>query len=119
MTYQSEPVWKSFIGCLLLPFIPIAIILIPILNALGLNKLNVGPDYLIRYLEKFIAETEGEWDWDDFCSIPLTDPELDDIRERACEFAPPLGLTDEDREELRNLLAEAKRLQHERNTECS
>jgi hypothetical protein len=63
-------------------------IVIPVLNLLGLNKLKAKPEYVINYLEKFIAGAEGDWDWDDFSSIPLTDPKLESIRQRACDVGP-------------------------------
>jgi len=33
-------------------------------------------------IEAFVNDTSGEWDWDDFISIPLKDPELEAIRKR-------------------------------------
>jgi len=31
-------------------------------------------------IEQFLDGTGGRWDWDDFCSIRIKDPELDAIR---------------------------------------
>jgi hypothetical protein len=43
-------------------------------------------------IEQFINGTGGRWDWDDFCSNLITDPDLDSIRNRcdglASEFPP-------------------------------
>lgn len=99
-----------FVGRLLLLVIvlPIVIVVIPVLSLLGLNKLNAGPDYVAEYLEKFIGGTEGEWDWDDFCSVALKDEGLDEIREQACRFGPPAVLGENERDELRRLLAEVR-----------
>jgi hypothetical protein len=85
---DSDPLWKKLVGWLLLPFALLLVPFIPILNWLGWNKMNAKPEYVIEYLEKFIAGTEGPWDWDDFSSIPLTNPKLENIRERACDFGP-------------------------------
>jgi len=112
---DRDPVWKKFLGWLLLPVVLlVAIIVIPILNLLGLNKKNAKPEYVIDYLEKFIAGTESGWDWDDFSSIPLTDPTLEDIRQRACEFGPwAVGELAPKIEALRGLLEEARAVQRD------
>ena len=119
MPARPEPVWKKFIGCLLLPLTPILILLIPILRAFGWDRTKEGPERIIEYLDRFIEGTEYEWDWDDFCSIPFADPELDDLRDRACRFEPPTEMTDEDREELQSLLREAHSIQNRRETGCN
>lgn len=33
-------------------------------------------------IENFLNGVGGPWDWDDFISFPITDPRLDEIRER-------------------------------------
>ena len=33
-------------------------------------------------IERFLAGTGGPWAWDDFISIPISDPQLDRIRRR-------------------------------------
>jgi hypothetical protein len=62
------------------------------------------PDEVVGYLRAFIEGTGGDWDWDDFVSIPIADPRLDSIRERASRF-PDMGLA-----ELKELLREAEAL---------
>jgi hypothetical protein len=37
-------------------------------------------------IEQFLDGTGGEWDWDDFCSVRIADPELDAIRIRCISF---------------------------------
>ena len=113
MSDADGPVWKKVLGCFLLPFIiPVMIIVIPLLNLFGLNKKKATPDYVISYLEKFIAGEDGDRDWDDFSSIPLTDPQLENIRQRACDAGPwtALGM---DISVLQQLLEEARALQRE------
>jgi hypothetical protein len=103
--------WKTALGCLLSPFLLLIVPLIPLLTWFGWNKLNAKPSYVAEYLEKFIAGTEGGWDWDDFCSIPLTDSTLDGIRDQACRLWKPGGLTESDIEHLRGLLDETRSLE--------
>jgi hypothetical protein len=38
------------------------------------------PAEVAGYLYDFIGGTGGQWDWDDFTSIPITDPKLEAIR---------------------------------------
>lgn len=33
-------------------------------------------------IERFLDDGGGRWDWDDFLSIPITDPERDDVRQK-------------------------------------
>jgi hypothetical protein len=40
-----------------------------------------------RYIDDFLAGSGGRWDWDDFISIPLEDPELEVIRKQ-CAALP-------------------------------
>lgn len=101
---------KILLMLALVVLLPVMIILIPILNLFGLNKMKASPDYVAGYLEKFIAGSEGASDWDDFCSIPLADPTLDGIVNEVCSFAPPNELNEAGRDELRRLLAEVKAL---------
>jgi len=67
-----------------------------------------GADEVASYLRAFINGGGDEWDWDDFTSVPIADPELDSIRRRA--DAVELPVTDGGALVLRDLLAEAERL---------
>jgi hypothetical protein len=40
-----------------------------------------------KCLEDFLLHRGGRWDWDDFISIPLEDPDLDTVRRR-CAALP-------------------------------
>jgi hypothetical protein len=53
------------------------------------------------YLDDFIRGTGGQWDWDDFTSIPITDSKLENIRNEA-ELVQ-LPVTPEGLEKLREL----------------
>ena len=95
--------------------IPLALLLAPVLliiDLLGLTKSSAGPDYVAGYLERFLAGTEREWDWDDFCSVPLKDPRLDSIREQVCNFGPPNPMGDFERAKLTELLHEVQVIDH-------
>lgn len=98
---------------LLVVFVPIVLLAIPVilfLNLFGLNKLSAGPDYLEDNLERFLAGTESPYNWDDFCSVPLKDAELDSIRERICDFGPWSYADDSREAQLRTLLDEVRAL---------
>lgn len=95
---------------LLLITLPIVLVVQAVLRLLGKDKLQAGPDYVADYLTRFVAGTEGGWDWDDFCSIPLKDGRLEAIRAQVCEFEPPREMSDDERDHLRRLLAEVEAL---------
>ena len=38
-------------------------------------------------IERFLDGTGGQWDWDDFCSVRIKDPELDAIRLRCAKLS--------------------------------
>ena len=59
-----------------------------------------------QYLSEFLNDSGGEFDWDDFTSIPLSDPDLESIRQRAASLELPV--TDEGRRTLIELLDEAE-----------
>jgi hypothetical protein len=64
-----------------------AILLAPILLPLaiivqlwrGKKGKDRTPEDVSGYLRDFLDGTGGEWDWDDFETVKITDPELDDI----------------------------------------
>jgi hypothetical protein len=61
------------------------------------------PEDLIGMIESFLNETD-EWAWDDFESVPIADPLLEAIRQRAIPMGPP----DADIPGLNALLAELR-----------
>jgi hypothetical protein len=61
-----------------------------------------------RYIRDFIDGTGGEWDWDDFECIPIADPVLEAIRERASRVMEPVDA--DGMATLRSLLEEAEGL---------
>jgi hypothetical protein len=63
---------------------------------------------VVGYLDDFLEHRGGDWDWDDFTSIPITDPRLEAIRRQADMVRLPLD--DAGRAKLADLLAQAKAL---------
>lgn len=68
-------------------------------------KANLSAAEVASYLRDFIEGRGGAWDWDDFTSVPIGDPRLEDIRRRAAPIDLPV--TDEGSAILRELLVEA------------
>ena len=60
------------------------------------------------YLQGFLEGAGGDWDWDDFTSIPITDPTLEGFREIAALV--PLPVDAEGEATLRRLLEQVRAL---------
>ncbi|HVF37359.1 MAG TPA: hypothetical protein VNA29_05395 [Sphingomicrobium sp.] len=60
------------------------------------------------YLQDFLDGGSGEWDWDDFTSIKITNPGLEVIRAQAAAVRVPLD--DDGEAKLRELLTQAQAL---------
>ena len=41
------------------------------------------PEEVALYIREFLDGSGGDWDWDDFTSVPISDPWLDAIRDEA------------------------------------
>ena len=86
--------------------LPIAIPLALLANLLPLKKtVDRTPDDVIGFIEDFIDGTGGDWDWDEFESVPITDARLDALREEASMTGPPYDV-----EKLRAIVARVKAL---------
>lgn len=130
MSYKAPTALESFeemgataIGC------GAFVLLLPVLLVLLIVKLVILPferpshrsaEEVVRYLRDFIEDTGGQWDFDDFTSIPLADPRLESIRDRAGYWPGGADIADliallkeaeaiagEDREQLVALLRRA------------
>jgi hypothetical protein len=44
-------------------------------------------------IERFVNGTGGKWDWDDFISWPIADPQLDAIRARCAGLSQEFQTT--------------------------
>lgn len=71
----------------------LAPILFPIALLVALSPFKKARDRSVAdvacFLREFINGTGGDCDWDDFESIPITNPLLDQIRREALAFGPP------------------------------
>src|SRR3954454_3722222 len=94
----------------LLPFAFIAALLVQLaVRIFGLsNSADLTADDVASYLRNFLEGGGGEWDWDDFTSIPITDPSLEAIRYEAEMVQLPID--DAGEAKLRELLAKARSL---------
>ena len=92
---------------LVIAAIPVAAVVAMLAGVFGLKEKRTGAE-VATYLRGFVDRGGGEWDWDDFTSVPISDPRLEDIRKRAA--AVNLPPTEEGIAALRGLLAEAERL---------
>jgi len=99
-------------ACLLAPIAIPIILLIKLAEVLGLKtSANLTAQDVEAYLQDFLDGRGGEWDWDDFTSIPITDPELEDIRRGALDVDLPLD--DQGRTQLQSLLDRVRQLTHD------
>ena len=72
------------------------------------NSADLNAQDVEGYLEDFIEGRIGGWDWDDFTSIPITDPALEAIRQEAEMVQLPID--DAGDAKLRELLIRARSL---------
>lgn len=69
------------VSVLIVPFVLIAR---AAMYVLGVDdRADRTPEEVADYLRKFVDGSEGEWDLDDFESVPIKDEHLDSVR---CEF---------------------------------
>jgi hypothetical protein len=98
------------------PAIALAVVLSPLLIiwALALKFLpfkktaDRTPGEVAGFIKDFLEGTGGEWDWDDFTSIPITNGRLDEIRQEAC--AVDLPLDENGKRRLETLMRRARAL---------
>lgn len=89
--------------------IPLALVVALAQRLFGMNtSVELKPLDVVRYLTDFLDGSGREWDWDDFTSIPISDPTLDRIRQEA--GAVPLPLTDQGEAQIRGLLTRVRAL---------
>ncbi|CAN5211791.1 hypothetical protein BH10PSE2_BH10PSE2_26100 [soil metagenome] len=100
---EQSPLWHRAVAFILLPII----ITVAAIAGLFEKPVQRTPEDVAKYLADFIDDASGPTDWDDFTSVKIADPVLDDIRARAANVRLPLPNTDTT---LRELLAEAQGL---------
>jgi len=95
--------WKAII------LAPIALPLAILIQLLPLKKTqDRTPEEVAGFLRDAAEGTGGEWDWDDFTSVPITDPRLEAIRVEADLI--PLPINAEGLQKLRDLIRRAEEL---------
>lgn len=101
--------WRAvLVSIIALPFILLFHLLIRPFLPRDWDKTDRTPGEVAGYIQDFLDGTGGEWDWDDFTSVPIKHPELDIIRTSA-EMVP-LPLDEAGRATLRELHARAQAL---------
>ena len=103
---SESSIWAKALGGFILIFVLPTFIVVKILIKPFEKPARVSADDVVTYLRDFLEGTGGEWDWDDFISIEIADPQLEAIRKRACALRLPPQ--DEDLALLRGLLSEAE-----------
>jgi hypothetical protein len=96
-----------------------AVLLAPLLIPIALlanlwpggKTIDRTPEDVIGFINDLIDGTGGPWDWDEFECVPITDPELDAIRQRAIPAGPP----NLDVAMLQSLISEVHVLTRQRN----
>ena len=98
--------WKAIV---LVPVaIPIALFF-ALLAVFGIGKYaDRSAEEVAEFLRDFIEGSGGEWDWDDFISVPIKRPELELIRAEASMVDLPV--TPSGMDELKALLVKAETL---------
>jgi hypothetical protein len=66
--------------------------------------------YAARTIRGFLDDSGGEWDWDDFTSCSLDDPQVELIRKRALTVSLPVD--EEGRTTLTALAEQSEKLAH-------
>lgn len=85
--------------------LPLAALAGLVSSVFGLKE-KLSPAEVAASLRDFIEGGGEAWDWDDFTSVPIANPLLDDIRRKAAAIKLPV--TDEGLALLRELLVEAE-----------
>jgi hypothetical protein len=94
--------WKA------IALIPVAIPVILFLKLFGIGQnTERSAEEVAGFICDFIEDTGGEWDWDDFISVPIKDPRLEAIR---AEASMVVDFTGSGFEELKRLLGKAEAL---------
>ena len=91
-----------------------AVLLLPVLIPIALiarlwpgkKTIDRTPQDMAGFMGDLLDGTGREWDWDEFESVPITDPELEAIRLRAFPHGPPQT----NAVELRKLIVEVNAL---------
>lgn len=90
--------------------IPVIVVIKLAERVFGLKtSVDLTAQDVASYLRNFLEGTGGDWDWDHFTSVPITDPTLEGFREEAASV--PLPLDAEGEAALKRLLERVSALQ--------
>jgi hypothetical protein len=111
MAHHQQWHIRGWAASVLAPVAIVAAVVVQlVVRVFGLkNSADLTAEEIAGYLENFIEGRSGDWDWDDFTSIPITDPALEAIRQEAAIMELPTD--DAGDAKLRQLLARARSLQ--------
>ena len=104
----ENKLWRNALGIVAAAIIIPLLIMVKLVAMPFQRPVQRTAGEVARYIRDFIDGTGGQWDWDDFESIPIADPALESIRDRASRVMKPIdgdGMVT-----LRSLLAEAEGL---------
>ncbi len=102
--------WKAFV------LLPIAVPVILFLRLFGIGQYKKrSAEEVAGYIRDFTRDSGGEWDWDDFISVRIEDPELEALRDelealRDEASMVKLPVTESGIEELKRLMRKAEAL---------
>lgn len=100
---KAQIVWKH---AWTLPFLPLIVVAAAIARLVGRNAAKQrSAAEVVVYLENFLTGHGGDVDWDDFTSVVIADPALEEIRQMADMVQLPL--TADGEKELQTLLEKA------------
>lgn len=110
MTRHKQRHISGWPAVLLIPIAIPIVLLVKLGELIGLLKSteDLTAEDVESYLQDFLDARGGDWDWDDFTSIPITDPALEAIRREAADLDLPLR--DEGRLRLEDLVNRAQAL---------
>lgn len=84
-------------------------LIIVLLRLFGIGKtVDRSAAEVAGFIRDFIDGTGGDWDWDDFTSVPIRSPELESIRAQAAMIELPADAAGIG--ELKELLGRAEAL---------
>jgi hypothetical protein len=69
---------------LLLILVAVPAVLLSSLFGWG-KTIRRSKEEVTKYIDDFLTGGGGEWDWDDFTSVAIADPELDRVRQQCVE----------------------------------
>jgi len=79
----------------------------------GKKTVDRTPEQVAELISNFIDGTGRDWDWDEFESLEITDPDLNALRLEAIMAGPPYRNEEEQEkheQELRSVIARVRKL---------